>query len=190
VTFFVLTVALYSVEPIITVYVTQLSQNAAHVALLAGITFSASGLANIIAAPRLGKLSDRIGAHKVMLAALAAAGLLFIPQAFVTNPWQLMCLRFLLGLTAAGLTPSVNILVKKITPQHLTGRVFGFNMSAGYLGCFAGSVMGGQVAAGFGIRNVFFITSILLLVNAVWVYFMVYRKLDISELENKIQTNS
>lgn len=175
VTFFILTVALYSVEPIITVYVTQLSKSASHVALLAGMTFSASGLANIIAAPRLGKLSDRIGAQKVILVALIAAGLLFIPQAFVQNPWQLMGLRFLLGLAAGGLIPSVNILVKKITPDTLTGRVFGFNMSAGYLGTFAGSVLGGQVAAWFGIRDVFFITSVLLLINAGWVYFKVYK---------------
>lgn len=177
-TFFILTVALYSVEPIITVYVTQLSKSASHVALLAGMTFSASGLANIIAAPRLGKLSDRIGAQKVILVALIAAGLLFIPQAFVQNPWQLMGLRFLLGLAAGGLIPSVNILVKKITPDALTGRVFGFNMSAGYLGTFAGSVLGGQVAAWFGIRDVFFITSVLLLINAGWVYFKVYKKLS------------
>lgn len=178
VTFFILTVALYSVEPIITVYVTQLSKSASHVALLAGMTFSASGLANIIAAPRLGKLSDRIGAQRVILVALIAAGLLFIPQAFVQNPWQLMGLRFLLGLAAGGLIPSVNILVKKITPDALTGRVFGFNMSAGYLGTFAGSVLGGQVAAWFGIRDVFFITSALLLINAGWVYFKVYKKLS------------
>ncbi|MDH6369386.1 DHA1 family multidrug resistance protein-like MFS transporter [Paenibacillus sp. PastF-3] len=180
VTFFILTVALYSVEPIITVYVTQLSKSASHVALLAGMTFSASGLANIIAAPRLGKLSDRIGAQKVILVALIAAGLLFIPQAFVQNPWQLMGLRFLLGLAAGGLIPSVNILVKKITPDALIGRVFGFNMSAGYLGTFAGSVLGGQVAAWFGIRDVFFVTSVLLLINAGWVYFKVYKKLNLN----------
>lgn len=184
VTFFILTVALYSVEPIITVYVTQLSKSANHVALLAGMTFSASGLANIIAAPRLGKLSDRIGAQRVILVALIAAGLLFIPQAFVQNPWQLMGLRFLLGLAAGGLIPSVNILVKKITPDALTGRVFGFNMSAGYLGTFAGSVLGGQVAAWFGIRDVFFITSVLLLINAGWVYFKVYKKLSLNGRED------
>ncbi|WP_339320055.1 multidrug efflux MFS transporter [Paenibacillus sp. FSL R10-2734] len=184
VTFFILTVALYTVEPIITVYVTQLSKSASHVALLAGMTFSASGLANIIAAPRLGKLSDRIGAQKVILVALIAAGLLFIPQAFVQNPWQLMGLRFLLGLAAGGLIPSVNILVKKITPDALTGRVFGFNMSAGYLGTFAGSVLGGQVAAWFEIRDVFFITSVLLLINAGWVYFKVYKKLSLNGREN------
>lgn len=181
VTLFILTVALYTVEPIITVYISQLSKNSSHIALLAGITFSASGLANIISAPRLGKLSDKIGAHKVILAALAAAGIIFIPQAFVKSPWQLMCLRFLLGLASAGLMPSANILVKKITPSALTGRVFGLTMSAAYLGVFGGSVLGGQVAAWLGVRYVFFITSALLLINSVWVYFKLYKKLEISE---------
>ncbi len=177
VTFFILTVALYSVEPIITVYVGQLSYTSSHIAMLAGITFSASGFANIIAAPRLGKLSDKIGAQKVILVALVAAAIIFIPQAFVKNVWQLMALRFLLGLTVGGLNPSVNIIIKKITPSSITGRVFGFNMSAGYLGVFGGAVLGGQVAACFDIRYVFFITSALLMINAVWVYFKVYRKL-------------
>lgn len=178
VTFFILTVALYSVEPILTVYITQLSHNLNHVALIAGITFSASGLANIFAAPRLGKLSDRIGAHKVMLISLIAAGIIFIPQAFVTNPWELMVLRFMLGLTAAGLTPTVNILIKKITPTAITGRVFGFTMSAGYLGVFAGAILGGQVAAWLGSRYVFIVTGALLLINAGWVYFNVYKKIQ------------
>jgi DHA1 family multidrug resistance protein-like MFS transporter len=181
ITFFVLTVALYSVEPVITLYITHLSHDSSHIALIAGLTFSASGLANIVAAPRLGKLSDRIGVHKVMLVALIAAGIIFIPQAFVSNPWQLMGLRFVLGLTAAGLTPSVNILIKKITPAPLIGRVFGFAMSAGYLGVFGGAVLGGQVAAWFGVRYVFLITGVLLLMNAVWVYFNVYKKLNNKE---------
>jgi DHA1 family multidrug resistance protein-like MFS transporter len=175
-------VAMYSVEPIITVYVTQLSRNTTHVALIAGIAFSASGLANILAAPRLGKLSDKVGAHKVILVALVIAGILFIPQAFVSNPWQLTGLRFLFGLAAAGLNPSINTLIKKITPDSLTGRVFGFNISAVYLGAFGGSLFGGQVAAWLGIRYVFFITSALLLLNAVWVYFKVYKKLNINKL--------
>jgi len=171
----------YSIEPIITIYVAQLSNNAGHVALVAGVVFSASGLANIIAAPRLGKLSDRIGPQKVMLVALIVAGVIFIPQAFVKNPWQLLVLRFLLGLATAGLNPSANTLIKRITPDSLTGRVFGFSMSAVYLGGFAGSVLGGQVAAYLGIRYVFFITSALMLMNAIWVYFKVYKKLSLIE---------
>jgi MFS family permease len=181
VTYFIITLALYSIEPVVTIYVTQLTTDMAHVALLAGMVFSASGLANIIAAPRLGKLSDRIGAHKVILIALVVAGAIFLPQAFVQNPWQLMGLRFLLGVAVAGLGPSVNVLIKKITPQALTGRVFGFTISAGYLGVFGGSVLGGQVAAWWGIRYIFFITSALLLLNAMWVYVMAYRKLNRQE---------
>lgn len=177
ITSFVLTLSLYSIEPIITVYVSQLTKNTAHVVLLAGLAFSVSGLANIIAAPRLGKLSNKIGVEKIMLISLIAAGILYIPQAFVKTPWELMFFRFILGLALAGLTPSVNNLVKKITPDNLTGRVFGFNISAQYLGIFGGSLLGGQVAAYLGIRYVFFITSTLLLLNAILVYSKVYKKL-------------
>ena len=179
ITSFVLQLAYYSIEPIITVYISQLlSNNTSHIALISGIVFSASGLASIIAAPILGKLSDKIGPQKVMLVALIVAGFIFIPQAFVKNPWQLMGLRFLLGFATAGLAPSINSLLKKITPDALTGRVFGFNMSAFYLGTFGGSVFGGQIAAHLGIKYVFFITSSLLLLNAVWVYKKVYKKLN------------
>ena len=177
VTSFILTMSLYSAEPIITIYVTQLSHNMNHVALIAGMAFSASGLENIIAAPRLGKLSDKIGTHKIMLTSLIAAGLIFIPQAFVKDPWQLMGLRFLLGLVMGGLNPSVNVMIKKITPDFLTGRIFGFNISAQYLGVFGGSILGGQVSACLGIRYVFFITGTLLLINALWVYLKVYKRL-------------
>ncbi|MBU3155754.1 multidrug efflux MFS transporter [Clostridium estertheticum] len=179
VTSFVLQLAYYSIEPIITVYITQLSTNVAHIAFISGMVFSASGLASIIAAPRLGKLSDKIGPQKVMLVALIVAGVLFIPQAFVKNSWQLMALRFLLGFATAGLAPSINTLLKKITPDVLTGRIFGFNMSAFYLGTFAGSVFGGQIAARLGLIYVFFITSGLLLSNAIWVYFKVYKKVNV-----------
>ena len=117
-----------------------------------------------------------------MLFTLIVAGILFIPQAFVHNPWELMALRFLLGLAAGGLNPSVNVLLKKITPSNLTGRVFGLNMSAAYLGVFGGSVLGGQIAGHFGVRYVFLVTGALLLMNAIWVYFKVYGKLQREKL--------
>lgn len=183
VTYMVITMALYTIEPIVTVYVSKLSVNSSHVAFISGLAFSASGLANIISAPRLGKLSDKIGAHKVMLVCLIIAGLIYIPQAFVRSPWELIALRFLLGLTLGGLNPSVNTLVKKVTPESITGRIFGLTISAAYLGTFAGSVLGGQVAARLGVNYVFFITSALLLINAVWVYNKVYKRLNGIESE-------
>ncbi|OOM74612.1 multidrug efflux MFS transporter [Clostridium sp. BL-8] len=173
-TAFILQLAFYSIEPIITVYVYQLSDSMSHLALISGLAFSASGIANILVAPKLGKISDEIGPQKVMFVALIVAGVVFIPQAFVKTPWELMGLRFILGLAAGGLLPSVNILVKKIVPQEITGRVFGLSISAQYLGTFLGSVLGGQIAADFGIRYVFFVTSSLLFINGFIVYKKVY----------------
>lgn len=112
---------------------------------------------HIISAPRLGKLSDKIGAHKVIMISLIVAGVLYMPQAFVQNPWQLLVLRFLLGFAMGGLIPSVSIMIKKITPDNLTGRIFGFNMSLGYLGVATGSVLGGQIAGRFSFQYVFYV---------------------------------
>lgn len=170
VTTFILQLSIYSIEPIITVYITQISQDTSHIALISGMVFATSGLASMIAAPRLGRLSDKIGAQKVMLAALIVAGLIFIPQALVKNPCQLIGLRFILGIATAGLLPSINTLLKCSTPDEVMGRIFGYNQSAQFLGTFGGSVLGGQIAASFGIQYIFFITSLLLLLNAFGVY--------------------
>lgn len=175
VTTFVMQLAVMSIQPIITVYIKHLSTEDSHIALISGAVFAASGLASIIAAPKLGKLSDRIGPQKVLLMALIAAGIIFVPQAFVEHPWQLGILRFLLGLAIAGLLPSVNSLIKQSTPDLIAGRIYGYNQSAQFLGTFIGSILGGQIAASFGIQFVFFFTGALLILNAIWVYQTVFK---------------
>lgn len=174
-TTFMATVGLYSIEPILTVYIAQLSRSESHIALISGLTFAASGLSSILAAPQLGKLSDKIGPQKVVLITLIAAGVFLIPQALVNSPWQLMGFRFLLGLATAGVMPAINTWIKHAIPESITGRVYGFNISAQYVGVFCGSVLGGQLAAFFGIRSVFFVISTLLLVNALWVCKAIFR---------------
>lgn len=178
ITFFTLQLALNTIEPIVTVYIAKLSSNLRHVALVSGLTFSVSGLSSIIAAPWLGKLSDKIGSKKIILYSLLLGGIIFIPQAFVRNPWQLMALRFLLGIATAGLPPAINVLIKRITPNALIGIIFALMLSAQNLGIFMGSILGSGVAAYYGIHNVFFVTSAFMLINAFWVYKRTKKKLD------------
>ena len=83
-----------------------------------------------------------------------AAGIIFIPQAFVTSAWQLLILRFLLGIAQAGLLPSVQTLLKQHTPTHVTGRIFGYNQSFQFLGNMIGPILGGQIAAHAGFQYV------------------------------------
>lgn len=168
ITFFIVTLSLNSIEPIVTIYVSMLTKNSENVALLAGLAFSASGLASIIAAPLMGRTIDRIGPWKVIAGGLVIGGILFIPQAFVSYTWQLILCRFLFGIATAGLIPAINSMTKLITPEAISGRVFGLLMSAQYFGIFAGSFLGGQAAALFGIRNVFFCTSAVLFINFIF----------------------
>ncbi|MEN6413936.1 MAG: multidrug efflux MFS transporter [Veillonellales bacterium] len=176
ITTLVMQLALMSIQPIVTVYIAQLSAETTHIALISGAVFAASGLASILAAPQLGRISDRIGPQKVLLASLITAGFLFIPQAFVRYSWQLGVLRFLLGGAIAGLLPSINSLIRQNTSEEITGRIFGYNQSAQFLGMFLGSVLGGQMAAAYSIQSVFFFTGALLMLNAFWAYHTIYKK--------------
>ncbi|MCL1630685.1 multidrug efflux MFS transporter [Sporolactobacillus sp. CPB3-1] len=184
VTTFMVQLANMSIQPIITVYVKLLSPGSAHLELISGVVVAAAGLASVLSAPLLGKLSDRIGPRRVLLYALLFTGILFIPQAFVTNAWQLTVLRFMLGLATAGILPSINTIVKKMAPAAITGQLFGYNQSAQFLGTMGGSLLGGHMAAAFGIKYVFFSTSLLLFINAGWV---VASELMVKRRERKIE---
>jgi MFS family permease len=151
-----------SIEPIITVYVTELAQGSAHVALLSGIVMSVSALASILAAPRLGRLADRIGAWKVIILCLSASALLLVPQALVTNVWQLVGLRFLMGLALAGLLPAIASQIRHSVPERVTGTMLGFSTSAQYAGQVAGPVVGGFVGGWVGMRAVLLATALLI----------------------------
>lgn len=169
ITTFMVQLANMSIQPIITVYVKILDPASAHLEMISGVVVAAAGLASVISAPFLGKLSDRIGPRRILLGSLIFTGIVFIPQAFVSNPWQLTALRFMLGLATAGILPAINTIVKKMAPSGITGQLFGYNQSGQFLGTLGGSLLGGHMAALFGIKYVFFSTSFLLFINAAWV---------------------
>ena len=170
VTTFIIQLANMSVQPIVTLYVKNLvGPQTAHIETIAGAVMSATGLAVILAAPRLGRLSIKLVLKNVSCSVVCCRNY-FIPQAFVTSAWQLLILRFLLGIAQAGLLPSVQTLLKQHTPTHVTGRIFGYNQSFQFLGNMIGPVLGGQIAAHAGFQYVFS-TSSLLFIACIWVYF-------------------
>jgi MFS family permease len=159
-----LMVANMSIEPIITVYVGTLLRGG--VTLASGFVMAASALGSILAAPRLGRLADRMGAWNVVIGCLVAAALLLIPQAFVSNVWQLLALRFLMGMALAGLLPSINSLIRHTVPASVIGTMLGYGVSAQFAGQVIGPMVGGFVGGHFGMRIVFLATSCLMLAGA------------------------
>ncbi|KQZ98504.1 MFS transporter [Mesorhizobium sp. Root157] len=157
-----------SIEPIIAVYVAQLVKDQARVTLVAGVVMSAAALGSIVSASRLGRLGDRVGHWNVVTAALAVSALLLVPQAFVTESWQLVALRFLMGLALGALLPSITSVIRHNVPDHVGGNVLGYSISAQYAGQVAGPLLGGFVGGHFGMQAVFLGTCVLMAIGAAY----------------------
>ncbi|WP_428486393.1 MFS transporter [Rhodopila sp.] len=174
--FLVLLMAQFSVrtvQPVVTLFVQQLVGSPPQIATLSGIAFSITGLADLVSSPFLGKRSDIIGYRKVLLICLLGATLTSAPQIFVGSYWAFVAERFAVGLFIGGILPTANALIGRSVPRENRGTVFGMTASATFLGNSLGPLTGGTVAAELGIRWVFVVTTLLLAINLVWVWFTV-----------------
>ena len=162
--------AVQAVQPVVTLYVEQLLGPVPAVATLAGLAFSVTGLADLIASPFLGRRSDVLGYRRVLLISLAGAALASAPQAFVSDYWSFVAARFALGLFVGGILPVANALVGRLAPAGDRGTVYGVTASAMFLGQSLGPLSGGIIAATLGLHWVFLVTAILLVANLLWVW--------------------
>jgi DHA1 family multidrug resistance protein-like MFS transporter len=156
-----------SIEPIITVYVAQLGVPHERLAEIAGIVMACSAFGSMLTSARLGALADRVGAWKVIIACLCLTGLLMIPQAFVTDWLGLAALRALMGMSIAGLLPSIAKLVRQLVDERDLGTMLGYLQSAQFTGQVVGPLLGGQIGVAFGFGDVFFATAGLLFMCAI-----------------------
>jgi len=157
-----------SIEPIITVYVAQIVPDSGRVTIVAGFVMAAAALGSILSASRLGKVADRVGHWAVIIGCLLVCAALLIPQAFVTAGWQLVGLRFLMGLSLGGLLPCVATVIRHNVPERRAGSILGYSTSSQYLGQVAGPLAGGFVGGHFGMRAVFLSTSALMAAGALY----------------------
>ena len=157
-----------SIEPIITVYVAQLVAEPSRVTVMAGFVMSAAALGSILSASRLGQLADRVGHWNVIIGCLAVSAVLLVPQAFVSSGWQLVGLRFLMGLSLGGLLPCIASVIRHNVPEGSAGSMLGYSISAQYTGQVAGPLLGGFVGGHFGMPTVFLATCVLMAFGALW----------------------
>jgi MFS family permease len=166
VTGLLLMIAQMSIEPIITVYVAQFVEPS-RVTFIAGVVMSVAALGSILSSSYLGKLADGIGHWTVITGCLAVSALLLIPQAFVDSGWQLIVLRFLMGLALGGLLPCIASVIRHNVPEIIAGGILGYSVSAQYAGQVIGPLAGGFVGGHIGMRAVFLGTSVLMAAGAI-----------------------
>ena len=129
-----------------------------------------------------GMIADKVGYEKIIILLLVLAGIVYLPGAFVTEVWQLVIIRFLLGVTLGGIMPVRMAYIRQAAPVAIQGEVLGYSTSLRFLGNVIGPVLGGVVAGFYGISFVFIITSALLILSG---FALLFTKWKESEAKSK-----
>ncbi len=173
-----------SVGPILALFIKSMEPESTNIAFLSGMIAAVPGVSALISAPRLGKLGDRIGTARILMATLIFAVVLFFAMSFVTSPLQLGVLRFLLGFADGAMLPAVQTLLVKYSSDQVTGRIFGYNQSFMYLGNVAGPLIGASVSAMAGFRWAFAATAIVVLINIIQLAIALRRRRQMAEAKS------
>lgn len=156
-----------SINPILSLFVKELTDPGQSVTIVAGSVAAMPGISTVIAAPLFGRLGDKIGTHKILVFGFVFAMLVFAITFFVKNVYVLMFLRLLTGVSDAAILPSVQTLLTKNTAPENTCIVFSYNQSFQSLGNMFGPLMGSAIAALFDYRQIFLFCSLIMVINFV-----------------------
>lgn len=159
------------IQPIIALYVEQMSKESSNAVLLSGFIISIGGAAGAIAAPLWGRLGQKIGFLKTLTIALISAGMFIAAQGIADNLIYFGIMQFVCGLCFSGIFPSLNSILVLLTPSKARGVSFGLMFSAQMAGGAIGPILGGFVATYFNYSSIYFLSGIILSLMAVYIKF-------------------
>ncbi|MGL6112098.1 MAG: MFS transporter [Rubrivivax sp.] len=128
------------------------------------------GVANFIASPILGALSDKHGRRPVLLLGFSGLALSFIVTGLATALWMLIAVRLFSGAMQANAAVA-NAYVADITAPEDRARRFGLVGAMFGLGFTLGPVAGGLLGS-IDLRLPFFVAGVLAVLNWIYGYFV------------------
>jgi MFS transporter, DHA1 family, multidrug resistance protein len=164
--FFLSAFAVTFVAPIFPLFVEKVAATT-RAATVTGQLMGVGGLAAGIACIVIGRLGDRLGHRRVLIASSAGSALFSIPHAIVETVGQLFGLRIGWGLVSGGARPAMSAMIGANVSSDTYGRAFGITTSAMCLGFALGPLAGGVMASAMGLRWPFVVMGVLQLACAV-----------------------
>lgn len=159
------------IQPIVSLYVQQLSHNSDKAVLLTGFIMSLGGIAGALASPLWGKTGQKVGFYKTITLAFISAGLLMSLQGVPNSLVLFGLMQFLCGLGFSGIFPSANSILVLLTPPSSRGMGFGSLFSAQMIGGALGPVIGGVIVSFMSINTVYIISGSILFVIGIYLKF-------------------
>lgn len=152
--------------PVVPLFIPLLMPGSSLVNTFTGLVTGIASATTTVSGVFLGRLGDRIGQRKVLIASLAAGGLILAPQGMVQKAWQLLILQALMGVIAGGITPSISALLARYTPRGAEGAVYGLDNSVGSGARSIAPMVGSAVMFSLGMRAPFAAAGVALLFTA------------------------
>lgn len=159
------------IQPIVSLYVQQLSHNSDKAVLLTGFIMSLGGIAGALASPLWGKTGQKVGFYKTITLAFISAGLLLSLQGVPNSLVLFGLMQFLCGLGFSGIFPSANSILVLLTPPSSRGMGFGSLFSAQMIGGALGPVIGGVIVSFMSFNTVYIISGSILFVIGIYLKF-------------------
>lgn len=159
------------IQPIVSLYVQQLSHNSDKAVLLTGFIMSLGGIAGALASPLWGKTGQKVGFYKTITIAFISAGLLMSLQGVPNSLVLFGLMQFLCGLGFSGIFPSANSILVLLTPPSSRGMGFGSLFSAQMIGGALGPVIGGVIVSFMSFNTVYIISGSILFVIGIYLKF-------------------
>jgi DHA1 family multidrug resistance protein-like MFS transporter len=126
-----------------------------------GLVLGIGAASTALAAVLVGKYASGFGYWKTLIFCLGVGAVFTVPQAFVSNVYQLALFRALASFFIGGANPVLNAIIAVSTDKEHQGSVYGINSSVSSTGSALGPMIGSMVAM-LNYRAVFLATAAIL----------------------------
>ncbi|MEM9665698.1 MAG: MFS transporter [Bacteroidota bacterium] len=134
--------------------------------------FLVGGLANVVAGPMAGQLSDRVGRRPLILASCMGFGLIMVATTHVVTEMWVAYLLFALAMITVGMRMSpLQALVSSLVPGSRRGVLMSLAISIGQVGIGIGSAVAGTLYAEYGYVSNTYVGTASIVVMALLVVF-------------------
>lgn len=121
------------------------------VGLVASVKMAGSAISSVV----MGRLGERVGLRRVLLVSIVGCAVSYSLQGVARSFQQLLVLQALAGLAMGGILTSLTAILSRCAPDGRQGTVFGLDGSVMSAANAVGPMLGGMIAATWGVRAPF-----------------------------------
>lgn len=138
-----------------------------------GVLIASFGVARIIMDIPAGWLADRLGRRRMLIAGALLAAASSLGMGLVTQFWELMVLRFFLGVSSAVFVTTSQIALADLSTVNNRAQYLSLHQGSHLAGTSLGPAVGGFLAQYLGIRAPFIGYAAIAACAALWAYFRI-----------------